>query len=142
MSALSTRNDPVKSQIMQKAVLLVAGATAVFIGGSILVSPDAFYSAYGISLPGDVSLTNELRASGGSVVMLGLLILAGLVFARLALVSTLLAAAMFLAYGATRLASLGLDGQPDAGLVTAMIAELVIGGAGLAALMAARKPIG
>jgi hypothetical protein len=35
--------------------------------------------------------------------------------------------------------SLGLDGQPDAGLVTAMIAELVIGLAGLAALIAARK---
>ena len=126
--------------ILQKAVLLVAGAIAIFIGGSILVSPDAFYAAYGVSLSGDVSLTNELRASGGSVLMLGLLILAGLVFARFALASTLLAAAMFLAYGATRLLSLGLDGQPDGGLVTAMIAELVIGAASLAALIAARKP--
>jgi len=129
----------VKYPIFQKAVLLVAGATAIFIGGSILLSPDAFYAAYGISLSGDVSLTNELRASGGSVVMLGLLTLAGLVFARFSLASTLLAAAMFLAYGATRLLSLGLDGQPDGGLVTAMIAELVIGAAGLAALIAARK---
>jgi hypothetical protein len=130
----------VKSSIFQKAVLLIAGLTAIFIGGSILTSPDAFYAAYGISLPGDVSLTNELRASGGSVVMLGVLTLSGLAFARLALASTLLAAAMFTAYGATRLLSLGLDGQPDAGMVTAMIAELVIGLSGLAALIAARKP--
>jgi hypothetical protein len=130
----------VKSSIFQKAVLLIAGLTAIFIGGSILTSPEAFYAAYGISLPGDVSLTNELRASGGSVVMLGVLTLSGLAFARFTLASTLLAAAMFMAYGATRLLSLGLDGAPDAGMVTAMIAELVIGLSGLAALIAARKP--
>ena len=72
--------------------------------------------------------------------MLGLLTLAGLVFSRFALASTLLAAAMFMAYGASRLVSLGLDGQPETGLVTAMIAELVIGLAGLAALITQRKP--
>ncbi|WP_340159964.1 DUF4345 domain-containing protein [uncultured Hoeflea sp.] len=129
-----------KAMLLQKAVLLMAGATAIFIGGSILLSPDAFYAAYGISLADDVSLANELRASGGSVIMLGLLTLAGLVFSRFALASTLLAAAMFMAYGASRLVSLGLDGQPDTGLVTAMIAELVIGLAGLAALITQRKP--
>jgi len=129
-----------KAMLLQKAVLLIAGATAIFIGSSILLSPDAFYAAYGISLADDVSLTNELRASGGSVIMLGLLTLAGLVFSCFALASTLLAAAMFMAYGASRLVSLGLDGQPETGLVTAMIAELVIGLAGLAALITQRKP--
>ena len=129
-----------KAMLLQKAVLLIAGATAIFIGGSILLAPDAFYAAYGISLADDVSLANELRASGGSVIMLGLLTLAGLVFSRFALASTLLAAAMFMAYGASRLVSLGLDGQPDTGLVTAMIAELVIGLAGVAALITQRKP--
>lgn len=129
-----------KAMLLQKAVLLIAGATAIFIGSSILLSPDAFYAAYGISLADDVSLANELRASGGSVIMLGLLTLAGLVFSRFALASTLLAAAMFMAYGASRLVSLGLDGQPDTGLVTAMIAELVIGLAGVAALITQRKP--
>ena len=126
--------------ILHKAVLVAGGATAIFIGGSILVSPDAFYAAYGISLPGDVSLANELRAMGGGVLMLGLLILSGLMISSLTLASTLLAAAMFLAYGASRFLSLGLDGQPDAGLVTAMMAEIVIGLASLAALIAARKP--
>jgi hypothetical protein len=65
------------TSLLHKAVLLVSGATAVYIGGSVIASPDAFYAAYGISLQGDVSLTNELRASGGSVLMLGLLILCG-----------------------------------------------------------------
>lgn len=125
--------------LLQKAALLVAGVTAVYIGGSVIVSPDTFYAAYGISLSGNVSLANELRASGGSVLMLGLLILSGLVIPRFALASTLLAAAMFLAFGATRFLSIGLDGQPDSGLVAAMIAELVIGFASLAALIAARK---
>jgi hypothetical protein len=127
------------TSLLHKAVLLVSGATAVYIGGSVIASPDAFYAAYGISLQGDVSLANELRASGGSVLMLGLLILSGLVISRFALTSTVLAGAMFLAFGATRFLSLGLDGQPDAGLVTAMIAELVIGLASLAALIAARR---
>lgn len=125
--------------LLHKAVLLVAGVTAVYIGGSVIVSPDTFYAAYGISLQGDVSLANELRASGGGVLMLGLLTLSGLVIPGLMLASTLLAASMYLAYAATRFLSLGLDGQPDAGLVTAMIAELVIGLASLAALIAARR---
>lgn len=129
-----------KTSIYHKAVLLVAGATAVGIGGTILAAPEAFYASYGIALPRDVSLTNELRASGASLVMLGILTLAGLVFVRFAVASTLLAAAMFLAYGAARFLSIGIDGQPDAGMVTAMIAELVIGAASLAALIAARKP--
>ncbi|MCZ4288192.1 DUF4345 family protein [Hoeflea alexandrii] len=125
--------------LLHKAVLLAAGATALFIGGSVIVSPDAFYAAYGIALSGDASLANELRAMGGGVLMLGLLILSGLMISSLTLASTLLAAAMFLAYGATRFLSLGLDGQPDSGLVAAMIAELVIGLASLAALIAARR---
>lgn len=129
------------SSIFQKAVLLIAGATAISVGGSILLSPDAFYAAYGVSLMGDVSLTNELRAMGGGVVMLGALVLAGLAFARFRFASTFMAAAMFLAYGVTRLASIGLDGQPDSGLVTAMIAEMIIGAASFAALVQMRKTV-
>lgn len=125
--------------LIQKAVLIIAGATATVIGGYILASPEAFYAAYGIDLSGNASLLNELRAGGGAVLVLGLLILAGLVFSRFRLASTLLATAMFFAYGAARLVSLGIDGQPDGGLIAAMIAELVIGGAGVAALIAARK---
>jgi hypothetical protein len=125
--------------LLQKAVLLVAGATAVFIGASVILSPEAFYAGYGILLSGDVSLANELRAMGGGVLMLGLLTLSGLVVASLTPASTLLAAAMFLAYGASRFLSLGLDGRPDSGLVAAMVAELVIGFAALAALIAARR---
>lgn len=124
-----------------KAVLLIAGVTAIGIGGTILASPEVFYASYGIVLPQDVSLTNELRASGASVVMLGILTLAGLVFVRFATASTLLAAAMFLAYGAARALSIGIDGQPDGGMVTAMIAELVIGAASLAALVSVRKTV-
>lgn len=129
------------TSIYHKAVLLIAGVTAIGIGGTILAAPGAFYASYGIVLPQDVSLTNELRASGASVVMLGLLTLAGLVFVRFATASTLLAAAMFLAYGAARALSIGIDGQPDGGMVTAMIAELVIGAASLAALVSVRKTV-
>jgi hypothetical protein len=56
------------TSLLHKAVLLVSGATAVYIGGSVIASPDAFYAAYGISLQGDVSLqTNSgLRAAACS----------------------------------------------------------------------------
>jgi hypothetical protein len=37
------------TSLLHKAVLLVSGATAVYIGGSVIASPDAFYAAYGIS---------------------------------------------------------------------------------------------
>lgn len=49
--------------------------------------------------------------------------------------STSIAAAVFLAYGVSRLLSMALDGTPDSGLIGAMVIELVVGSACTALLL-------
>jgi hypothetical protein len=44
-----------KTSIYHKSVLLVAGVTAIGIGGTILASPDVFYASYGIALASKMS---------------------------------------------------------------------------------------
>jgi hypothetical protein len=61
--------------------------------------------------------------------VLGLLMLVGVFVKSFTLASTSIAAAVYLAYGVSRLVSIGLDGMPDTGLVAATAIELVIGAA-------------
>ena len=65
--------------------------------------------------------------------------LAGVFLADFALASTVIAAAVYLSYGVSRLLSMTLDGLPDAGLVGAAAFELVIGAASLLVLRRHRK---
>jgi hypothetical protein len=111
----------------QKAILALAGATAVGIGTAILISPAAFYTSYGITLGSDPSLLSEIRTPGGALLVMGLFILAGLVRPGFANVSRWITAAVFLSYGLARLLSFALDGTPDEGLVIAAVFEIAIG---------------
>ena len=95
----------------QKAILALAGATAVGIGTAILISPAAFYTSYGITLGSDPSLLSEIRAPGGALLVMGLFMLAGLVRPGFANVSRWIAAAVFLSYGLARLLSSRLMGR-------------------------------
>jgi hypothetical protein len=112
---------------LQKAVLFLAGATALGIGAAILIFPAAFYTSYGVTIGSDPSLLSEIRAPGGALLVMGFFMLAGLVRPGLADVSRWIAAAVFLSYGCARLLSLALDGMPDEGLVIAAVFEIAIG---------------
>lgn len=122
-----------------KLLLLVSGLTAIGIGGAIVFLPATFYATYGIELGSDASLANEIRAPGGALVAMGLLMLAGVFLADFAFASTVIAAAVYLSYGVSRLLSMTLDGLPDAGLVGAAAFELAIGAASLLVLRRYRK---
>ncbi|MEM9533517.1 MAG: DUF4345 family protein, partial [Pseudomonadota bacterium] len=61
-----------------RAGALVAGGLLVVVGGYILASPDAFFQSNGIELGGNVSLTNEMKAPAGFLVMAGGMMLASL----------------------------------------------------------------
>lgn len=123
-----------KTTLFQKTALVVSGLTAVAIGSAILLLPRAFYGSYGITLGADPSLMSEIRAPGGALAMIGFLILAGLVRKRFAQASLTLGAGLYLAWGTSRIVSLGLDGVPDSGLIWATVLELAIGTACLLAL--------
>lgn len=117
------------------ALLLISGLIAIGIGASILWTPVQFHAAHGIQIGDDASLLSEIRAPGGALLALGVLMLIG-TFARSFLTaSTSIAAAVFLAYGVSRLLSMALDGTPDSGLIGAMVIELVVGSACTALLL-------
>ena len=60
-----------------RATLLVSGAIAASIGASILLDPAGFHAGHDIVLGSDPSLLSEVRAPGGALMALGLLMLAG-----------------------------------------------------------------
>jgi len=130
-----------KTSIPFKILLLVSGLIAIGIGGAILFDPASFFMTYGIELGNDASLFNEIRAPGGTLLALGLLMLAGLFSAEFRFTSITIAAAVYLTYGLSRLLSIAIDGWPDGGLVGAAAFELLIGAASLLALMRYRNTV-
>ncbi|EPJ43574.1 MAG: hypothetical protein OFPI_42360 [Osedax symbiont Rs2] len=110
-----------------KTVLFLSGLIAAGIGASILLDPIAFHGASGIKLTDNINLLNEMRAAGGALLAIGLLIIIGCFVARLTYTATLVASLMYLAYGLSRVLSFGFDGLPNASLVQVAVLELAIG---------------
>ena len=119
----------------RKLTLLLSGLVACGIAVTILFAPDSFYTAYGIELAGNTSLVNELKAPAGVLFIAGLLMLAGVVRARLTAVSLKVAAAIYLAYWTSRFLSFAIDGVPHSALVGAAAFEIASGGICLLALL-------
>ena len=110
-----------------RVLLLVSGLLAIVIGAALLFRPAQFHASNGILIGTDASLLSEIRAPGGGLLVLGLMILFGAFVTAWALASTTIAAAVYLAYGASRLVSIGLDGIPGPGILAATAVELLLG---------------
>ena len=124
-----------KTSLIFKGFLLVSGVIASGIGAAILTAPEAFYASHGVILGADPTLLSEIRAPGGALLVMGLLMLAGVFVAELKLVSLLVAEVVYLSYGLSRLVSMAIDGWPDGGLIQAAAIELTIGSIGLIILL-------
>ena len=123
---LKKRINKMKNSKVLKVILFVSGLIAAVIGSSILLMPETFYALNSIDLGGNTSLLNEIRASGGALVVTGVLIISGSLVARLTFTSIVVAVLLFFSYGLSRILSFRLDGMPSAGLVQAAALELVI----------------
>ena len=122
--------------LFQKLTFGAAGATALGIGGVILIAPDPFYQGYAISLGDNPSLLSELRAPAAGLVVLGGTMLAGLVrrgWSQLAFAAALI---VFIAWPLGRIVGIVADGLPSDGILGALGLELLIG----ALLVLARWP--
>ena len=120
-------------------LLVTSGLIAIVIGAAILFAPARFHATHGIELGRNANLLSEVRAPGGALMVLGFLMLIGAFRRSFALASTSIAAAVYLAYGGSRLVSFGLDGVPAPGLVGATAIELAIGAACAVALFRASR---
>ena len=124
-----------KNSKVLKTILLISGLIASGIGATILVAPGAFYATYGIELGGNLSLLNEIRASGGALLASGLLIMSGAFVDKLAFTAAVVSTLLYLSYGLSRVMSIAIDGMPVEGLVQAAVIEIVTGLACIFALV-------
>lgn len=116
-----------KNSKMIKSILFVSGLIATLIGAAILTIPGPFYATYGIELENNVSLLNEIRASGGGLLATGILIFSGAFVARLTFTSLVVSTLLYLSYGLSRIISTMIDGMPAEGFVQSAILEIIIG---------------
>lgn len=84
-------------------------------------------SITGIVLGNDASLLSEIRASGGALLVFGMLIMAGAFVANLRFTAILVTTLLYISYGFSRILSMVIDGMPDTGLVQVTVLEIVIG---------------
>lgn len=111
----------------RRIVLGLAGSTALVIGLAITCAPVAFYASYGIALTPQPNLMSELRAPGANLATLGLIILAGAFFQRMARTAAFLGAAVFIAFATGRVVSLIVDGRPADTVLAALGVEAALG---------------
>lgn len=110
-----------------KVILLISGLIGVGIGSMILLSPVAFYAASGIELSGNISLLSDIRAAGGVLLVAGIFIISGAFIPKLTYTATVIAALIYLSYGASRILAISLDGLPAQELLIATVLEITMG---------------
>lgn len=116
-----------KNSRVLKTVLFIAGLIGVGIGSAILFFPVAFHATSGITIGNDISLLNEIRAPGGVLLAIGILIILGAVYEKLTFTATIVATFVYLSYGLSRIVSIMLDGFPSSALIQVMVFEIVVG---------------
>lgn len=124
--------------IPTRILLFLAAITLIGVGGMIALAPELMYAGPGMAMPDNIVLTSDIRASGTFLLTCGMTVLAaaaGLIARRFALIISAIA---FLSYGMGRVLSLGLDGMPDAKILTAAGIEWALGLAALAVLWSTR----
>lgn len=122
----------------EKGTLFFAGITAVGIGAALVLRPDVMHAANGVTLGENASLLSEIRAPGGALLAVGVLLCAAAFVRRLVFAATVAGTVTFLGYGIARVLSMVTDGMPASALVTACVFELVIGALGVLSLSAPR----
>jgi len=110
-----------------KMILIIAGLVGMIVGGANLFVPVAFNASSGIDLSNNISLVNEMRASGGGLLLSGVVILLGAFVRRLTFTSILLATILYCGYGLSRILSMILDGMPSDDLVSVAVFEIFVG---------------
>lgn len=129
----------VKQELLERIVLVSAGALLLLIAGLILLSPAGFYASNQIVLGVNPSLINELKAPAGLLLVSGVFIVSAVFRVNRVSRALWLGALIYLSYAGSRFASMALDGAPAPGLVQAAWLEVIVGLACLGLLLRDRQ---
>lgn len=116
-----------KKNNLTRGFLGLSGIIGIAIGGALLFFPVAFEASAGITLDHNISLLSEIRAYGGIILAGGIVIALGAFITNLMCLSITLSSLFYLSIGLSRLWGILVDGIPAEALVTATIAEIIIG---------------
>ena len=84
-------------------------------------------ASFGINIPQDINVLNDIRAFSALSLAIGILAILGAFKSKLTYTASLVVFIQFLALGFGRLVSMLLDGMPVDGLVNGTINELIFG---------------
>ena len=112
---------------IRTGTLVCSGLLITAIGTFQMLQPIPAFGKWGIKLPQDVSILNEIRAQGSLLLCGGLIILSGIVSEAMSASAHATATLIFYGFFMGRVVSLVLDGKPSEPLVLGMKAEVVLG---------------
>lgn len=115
--------------------LIVSGLLLTFIGGATLINPILMKGDAGIDIAGQISVINDVRASGALILAIALLALSGVFNKQLKYTSTIVVFTLFIALGIGRVVSILIDGMPVDGLLFATVLEFILGIIGVVLFM-------
>jgi len=126
-----------KNSKVLKTILFVLSLGLIVLGTWRLTNPVSFYATNsGVKLSNDVNLLSEIRAAGGAVVGIGILIMLGVFIDKLTYTSTLVSIVIFFSFGIARILAIAMDGNPGEKIFQGIFFEFV---SGLAAVFAFYK---
>ncbi len=119
--------------------LVLAGLIGFSVGVGQLFFPIAFEASSGILLDTDINLLSEFRSAGGSLVLLGIVIVSGAFIRPLVKYALFLVSVLYLGYGLARVYAFVVDGIPNELFIVVTSAEVIIGFAALLMFYGVRK---
>ena len=121
-----------------QVALFLFGIIAVAIGFSVLFFPIQFEASADIVLEKSSSLLSEMRAFGGLIFVGGIVISLGVFKQSFIQLSVATSTILYLTVAFSRLVGMALDSMPSHAIVSATIAEIVIGGISMIMLLKRR----
>ncbi len=99
-----------KSSKILKTYLIVSGVFLIFFGGATLLMPLELKASFGVIIPQDINVLNDIRAYSALGLAIGILAILGAFKSKLTYTASLVVFIQFLALGFGRSLSMLLDG--------------------------------
>lgn len=128
-----------KQFLFPRVFLVVAGLIGFSVGIGQLFFPVVFEASSGVRLDADINLLSEFRSAGGSLFLLGILIVSGAFKQSHVKYALFLTSFLYLGYGLARVYAFVMDGIPNELFIVVTTAEVVIGLAALWLFYKVRK---
>ena len=116
-----------RNSIIVKIILGLCGLLILIPGAMALFAPETFTGRNGIDIAGNVALFNDYRSLGAMMMISGVVMILGIIHARMTFTSVVFAIGMHLSLSIGRLLSIGIDGLPPKGMIAAAVVEGILG---------------